>query len=204
MRPHAAGLRWLLLAALLALAGCSGMRIVDSDVTAYTAATAPALSVPVRYRFERLPSQQALPGPTAALEALAGPVLAEAGLQRDDTAPTHALQLELRSFRDPQSPWDDPRYVAGVARPYAIIGRYGMTMHHYALDLRFDAPYYRREIALVLRRLSDGAVVFETRARHDSGWPDDEAVLPAMLRAALQGFPNPPVGTRRVVIEIPR
>jgi hypothetical protein len=28
--------------------------------------------------------------------------------------------------------------------------------------------------------------------------------LPAMLAAALQGFPVPPAGTRRVNIEIPR
>ena len=60
------------------------------------------------------------------------------------------------------------------------------------------------EASLVIRRLIDNQVVFETRAKHDGRWSDDEAVLPAMFQAALQGFPNPPRGLRRVTIEIPR
>lgn len=194
----------LLLVLVLGLAGCSGMRIVDSDVTAFATSTPPAVVLPAPYRFERLPSQQANAAGTAALEALAEPELARAGLRRDDAAPLYALQLDLRVIRDPQAPWDDPRYIAGVAVPYPITMRYGVMMRHYALDLRFDMPYYRRELGLVLRRLSDGVVVFESRARHDGRWHDDGAVLPAMLQAALQGFPTPPPGTRRVVIEIPR
>jgi len=195
----------LLLVLVLALTGCSGMRIVDSDVTAFATTTRPPpLTVPASYRFERLPSQQALPGPTAAFEALAEPALAQAGLRRDDAGALYAVQLDLRTFRDPQAPWDDPRYLAGVARPYPFIGRFGILQRHYALDLRFDMPYYRRELTIVVRRLSDSVVMFESRARHDGYWSDDEAVLPAIVRAALQGFPMPPPGPRRVVIEIPR
>lgn len=194
----------LLVALALGLAGCSGMRIVDSDVTAFATGTGPAVTLPAPYRFERLPSQQAQAAATAAFEALAEPELERAGLRRDDASPLYALQLELRVIRDPQAPWDDPRYMAGVAVPYPITMRYGVMMRHYALDLRFDMPYYRRELAIVMRRLSDGVVVFESRARHDGRWHDDEAVLPAMLQAALQGFPTPPPGLRRVVVEIPR
>ncbi len=194
----------LLLLLVLGLAGCSGMRIVDSDVTAFATGTGPAITLPAPYRFERLPSQQAQAAAAAALEGLAEPELASASLRRDDAAALYAVQLDLRTFRDPQAPWDDPRYVAGVARPYPFVGRYGILMRHYSLDLRFDSPYYRRELAILVRRLSDGVVVFESRARHDGYWSDDEAVLPAMLRAALQGFPTPAPGPRRVVIEIPR
>jgi len=46
--------------------------------------------------------------------------------------------------------------------------------------------------------------VFESRASHDGPWSDSQAVVPAMLDAALQGFPNPPSGTRQVGVEIPR
>jgi len=46
--------------------------------------------------------------------------------------------------------------------------------------------------------------VFETRATHDGPWADSAQILPAMLAAALQGFPHPPAGVRRVDIEIPR
>ena len=51
-------LRRMALPVILALlAGCSGMRIVDSDVQAYT--TRQGVTAPMTYRFERTPSQQA-------------------------------------------------------------------------------------------------------------------------------------------------
>jgi Domain of unknown function (DUF4136) len=186
------------------LAGCSGMRIVDSDVNAFSTSAAATVTLPAPYRFERLPSQQARAAHSDALEALAQPVLEQAGLRRDDAAARYAVELDLRTFRDPQAPWDDPRYVGGYAVPYPYWGRYGLIMSHPPLSLQFEYPYYRRELGVVVRRLSDAQVVFESRARHDGRWSDDEAVLPAMLQAAMQGFPNAPAGLRRVVIEIPR
>lgn len=192
----------LSLVLMLLLAGCSGMRIVDSDVTAFST-VAPG-TVPLRYRFERLPSQQAQAAQRAALEALAQPVLAQAGLQRDDAAPAYSVQVELRTFRDPQAPWDDPRYVGGFVVAHPVPGRYGMSMYYPSLTLDFDYPYFRRDLSVLVRRLSDAQVVFESRARHDGRWTDEDAVLAAMLQAALQGFPTPPAGVRRVVVEIPR
>jgi len=55
----------------------------------------------------------------------------------------------------------------------------------------------------VLRELGSHRVVYETRARNDGPYSADSAVLPVMFQAALQGFPNPPQGERRVDIEIP-
>lgn len=193
-----------LLSVSLLVAGCSGMRIVDSDVTAFSSPTKPAVAMPAWYRFERLPSQQTSPAPSAALEALAQPEFDKVGLRRDDAAPVYTMQLDLRMFRDPQAPWDDPRYIGGYALPHPTMGRHGVWMRYPSLNIQFDSPYYRRELTVLVRRLSDGQVVFESRAKHDGRWPDDEAVLPAMLRAAIQGFPTPPAGLRRVVIEIPR
>jgi Domain of unknown function (DUF4136) len=66
----------------------------------------------------------------------------------------------------------------------------------------YPQPYFIREVSLVLRDLAKNQVVYETRARHEGRWADSAAVLPAMLDAALQGFPTPPAGTRRVVVEI--
>ena len=189
---------------IVLLGGCSGMRIVDSDVSAFSTPLTPATALPLRYRFERLPSQQAHAEQSAALEALVQPALERAGLQRDDTSPQYTVQLDLRMFRDPQAPWDDPRYVGGYAVPHLAWGRYGLLMRHPSLNMEFEFPYYRREIAIVVRRLPDAQVVFESRARHDGRWSDDDAVLPAMVQAALQGFPVAPAGLRRVVIEIPR
>ena len=70
--------------------------------------------------------------------------------------------------------------------------------------MMYEPPLYLREVSLVLRDSRSHAVLYETRATHDGIWADARAVLPAMLAAALQGFPVPPSGTRRVNIEIPR
>lgn len=195
----------LLLAGAALLAGCSSMRIVDSDVTSFAAAGVPAVTVPASYRFERLPSQQADAQRQQALENLITPTLAQAGLQRNDAAPQYTLQVEVRVFRDPQAPWDDPRYIRGTIRPAPFPTPYGYWMHYPSLNWwQADFPYYRRELHLVLRRIADGQVAFESRAQHDGRWADDVAVLPAMVQAALQGFPAVQPGPRRVVIEIPR
>ena len=186
------------------LAACSGMRLVDSEVNSFAPPTALVIAQAATYRFERLPSQQAQAQQSAALEAIAQTALERAGMRRDDAAAQYSVQLGLRMFRDPQAPWDDPRYIQGIAVPALVPTRYGLLMRHPSLNLQFDFPYYRREVTLVIRRTADAQVVFETRAQHDGRWPDDEGVLPAMFQAALQGFPNPPAGMHRVVVEIPR
>ena len=192
------------LMASLLLTACSGMRIVDTDVSNFPGPAAQAIPQAATYRFERLPSQQTQAQQSAALEALAQTALERVGLRRDDANAQYSVQLGLRMFRDPQAPWDDPRYVRGIAVPALVNTQYGMLMRHPSLSLQFDFPYYRREVSIVVRRMADAQVVFETRAQHDGRWSDDAAVLPAMFQAALQGFPNPVAGTRRVVIEIPR
>ena len=68
----------------------------------------------------------------------------------------------------------------------------------------YESPIYLREVSLVVRDARSHAVLYETWAAHDGIWADARAVVPAMLAAALQGFPVPPAGTRRVNIEIPR
>lgn len=193
-----------ILALAVLLGGCSSVRLVDSDVTAFAAPAASSVVVPVTYRFERLPSQQAQGQARSALEALAEPELARVGLQRNDSAPQTSVQLDVRTYRDPQPPWDDARYTTGYIAPYPVATRFGTVWRYPSLTMRFDVPYYRREVHIVVRRLADNQVVFESRANHDGPWPDDEAVLPAMFRAALQGFPDPPPGLRRVVVEIAR
>lgn len=197
---------WRILAgvtALVALAGCSGMRIVDSDVSAFAAAASQRVAVPASYRYERLPSQQQVPQRDA-LEALVDAELAKVGMQRSDSAAQFSVQVDVRIFRDPQAPWDDPRYVGGYAVGVPVMTRYGPMVRYPSLSLQFDFPYYRREVSLIVRRLSDGQVAYESRAKHDGRWPDDAAVLPAMFQAALKDFPNPPQGLRHIAVEIPR
>ena len=193
-----------LLALAVLLTGCSTVRLVDSDVIAFPTAVVQNVPVPSTYRFERLPSQAAQGQSRGELEALAQPELAKVGLQRDDTAPQYSVQLDVRLLRDPRAPWDDPPYIGGIFAPYPVFTRYGTVWRSPPLVMQFDFPYYRREVHVVVRRLADAQVVFESRANHDGRWPDDSKVLPAMFEAALQGFPNPPQGPRHIAIEIQR
>jgi len=191
-----------LLVLLLALSACSGMRIVDTDVNAFSSAQ--SITVPARFRFERLPSQQANADRHARFERLVQEGLEQVGLMRSDAAATYSVSFEVRTAQDPRAPWEDPREDFGYFRPFIGIhvGRGVFVQQTFGLPV--NSPYYRREVHLLVRRLSDAAVVFETRARHDGRWSDDEPVLRAMVEAALRGFPNPPQGMRRVDIEIPR
>lgn len=194
-------LSWLLALALV-LAGCSGMRVVDSNVNAFSSAQ--GVTVPASYRFERLPSQQARDGRRQWLEMVVQKELDKVGMGLDLSAPRYSVTVDVRMARDPRAPWDDPLRWGGFHGPVVVMTPRGAVFHYPSFGLEFSSPYYRREVSLLMRRLSDGVLVYETRASHDGRWSDDEAVLPAMFEAALRDFPNPPAGTRRVDIEIAR
>ncbi len=195
--------RWIALGWLvLALTGCSGMRIIDSDVQAYT--TAQPISLPATYRFELLPSQQALPAQRFGLQDMVQAELAKVGMQRDDVAAPYSVRFDLRVQQDARSPWSDFGYGGGFFSAYPVATRNGVVYRYRAPMFVMEMPWYRREVSLLIRRLSDGVLVFESNARSDGYWADDDAVLPAMFEAALRDFPNPPPGLRRVNIEIPR
>ncbi len=191
-----------LIAMLALLAGCSGMRIVDSDVRAFAANQ--GVAVPANYRFERMPSQQAQGAQQDRLEAIVQAELTKVDMQRNDAIARYSVSFDLRLARDPRAPWDDPPLWGGLHHAAVVVTPNGTIVHYPLLVLQFDTPYYRREVHLLVRRLSDGILVFESRANHDGRWSDDEAVLPAMFEAALRGFPHPPQGVRRIGIEIPR
>jgi len=189
------------------LTGCSSVRLVDADVRSYM--KPPLLSVGASYRFERLPSQQAqadAAGQTQ-LEAMVQPVLAKAGLQRDDASAHYSVQVLAGIKVDPYAPWDRPfiGWGPGFNRGW---GRYSGNLHHpftswYGLGMS-ELPYYWYQVSLLIRNLSTAQVVYETHAAYDGRWADSEAILPTLFEAALQGFPNPPPGSRHVNIEIPR
>jgi hypothetical protein len=174
----------------LCLSGCSGTRLVDSQVESFS--TLKTLPTPATYRFERLPSQQASPQAQAAqsaLEAMAQNAMAKAGLQAAGTAAAYTAAVSARTERDD--------YGAGVYGHRLNDGIFAMPL------MDFPRPYYKRELSLVLRDAKSNAVVYETRARNEGRWSDSAAIFPAMLDAALQGFPQPPAGPRRVDVQIP-
>ena len=192
-------MRWItlpLLCAALWLTGCASTRLVDSDVQSFSQlAGAPARAT---YSFERLPSQQAQGAQQSAVEEQARLALAKVGLRQDSAAPFYRVQAHARTdlLAYPDY-WDGPGWGWG--------GWGGGRGFYGGLSMRFPPPtLYRREVGLILREAASGNVVYETRAVHEGVWTDNPAVFAAMFDAALNGFPTPPTGPRRIVLEIPR
>lgn len=193
-----AGWRWLgLVLAVLALSGCANGYLLENNVQAFS--SLPAVPANPSYRFERLPSQLNLPA-QAQLEQLADPALFRAGLKRDDAAPQYSVLVTARVQRT-LSPWADPWEWGGWG------GGWGPGWGHgwgggFGHFPRMEQPWFQREVAVVVRELASGKVVFETRAASDGPWLDNPTVLSAMFDAALQGFPNAPTGLRRVNVQV--
>ncbi|MGV3569053.1 MAG: DUF4136 domain-containing protein [Ramlibacter sp.] len=191
-------LRFLsMLLAAVALSGCATGYLLDNQVQSFSHLT--ALPSPATYRFERTPSQQADPT-QAALEALADPALHRAGLRRDDAAPRYSVQVSARTSRM-LSPYADPWDAWGGGWGMGFGGRgvgigFGMPFG------RMESPWFHREVRVLVRELATNQVVYETGATNSGPWLDNRTVIPAMFDAALQGFPTPPSGPRRVDIQV--
>lgn len=197
----------VLMASLL-LSACGGMRLVESDVRSF--ANPPFIPTGASYRFERLPSQQTDAQQQARLETMAQTALGKVGLKRHEAAASYSVQVSVGTKVDPFSPWERPSMGSGAGWNFGFgvqtgnvmiasrSGLFGMT------GFGMESPYYWRQVSLIVRSVGNNQVVYETHAANDGRWADSEAVLPAMFDAALQGFPNPPQGVRRINVEIPR
>ncbi|NVO04642.1 MAG: DUF4136 domain-containing protein [Rhodoferax sp.] len=194
----------LVLAAVLALGGCAGARLIDSDVQSFVGAAAPAR--PASYRFERLPSQGDA-AEQSRLEDLAAVALAKVELTPAPlvsgaiagtaaAAPTarYAVQLSVQVL-PMVSPYDGAFYggIWGHRRPWSGFG-FGLAM---------EPTWYRHAVRIVLRDSSSGQVAYETSASFDGPWADSANLLPVLLDAALRDYPNPPAGPHKVVTELP-
>ena len=190
----------IFLIATMLLTACSGMRVVDSDVTAFSAWTAAPPAPGTRYRFERLPSQTTATQQDR-IEALATTSLAKVGMALSPADARYSVQVLLVTEIAQRYP--DSGF--GLGGPGVSIGggSFGTSIG-LSFPIGFANPDYRRTVSVLMRELSSQKVVFETRALHSGSGGDAFAVLPAMLDSALLGFPQPPAGTRRINVEIPR
>lgn len=177
------------------LSGCATGYLLDNQVQSFSQLQ--SLPAQPSYRFERTLSQQADPAQQA-LEALADPALYRAGLRRDDANPRYSVQVSARTMQT-LSPYADPwdRFGWGLG-----FGGRGFGIGFGGGFPRGDSPWFHREVSIVVRELGTNRVVYETHATNDGPWMDNRSVLPAMFDAALQGFPNPPPGPRRVDIHV--
>lgn len=189
------------------LSGCATSWVVDSDVKSFSSLGTAPLST--TYRFERLPSQQADAARQESLEAMAAAALEKVGLRRDDARPAYSAQIGVRVTAG-LSPWADPWLFDGPWG-YGGYGYHGYARRWYGGGWYGGPgfmppaanPWYEREVSIVLRDIGSNRVVYETRARNDGPYNVSSTILPVMFDAALQGFPNPPQGERRVNIELP-
>ncbi len=204
--------RWFSMAlaamALTFLTGCASMRLIDSDVVSVTAVP-PGMSLQgAKYRFERLPSQ--VHNPEAGLaEQQAQAAMTAVGLVRDDAAASLSVMVGFSGTQHLTDPWGRPLGPGWM--PYGSIaigsGFGGGLGSHIGLGMgmRFPPPtQYRREVSVIMRDLKSGQVVYETRASHTGPWSDSVPIFTTLFQAAMANFPNPPIGPRRVNIELPR
>ncbi len=210
---------FLAVACGLLLSACSGLRLVDNDVASFAQwpnSTPPAPGS--SYRFERLPSQQSgLPQGGISgmelsqdqLEAIANSALSKVGLRNSPSAAAFNVQVSASTRYAPRYNNNGSAFGGGFGgfggSGISVGGGTAGSFIGFSFPMGMTgSPLYLREVSIVMRDASNNAVVYESKATHSGIWRDAQAVLPAMFEAALQGFPTPPAGARRINIEIPR
>ena len=193
-------------AVLFLVLGCASVQVVESDVNAFYRWTAAPPAPGTPYRFERLPSQQVVGAQQDTVEGLARTALSRVGMELDPAAARFSVQVVVSTQVIERVPYGGIGYDGfGFAAPGVFLGggNRGASMG-LSLPMRFSEPYYRRELTLLMRDLGTSQVVFETRSLSDGVQNETLPVLSALLDAALNGFPQPLAGARRISVPIPR
>ena len=189
---------WLLAAALLG--GCATVRTLSTEVSSF--GEWPADRAAGTYVFGRLPSQQAQPETSQILESAARGALEKAGFKPVEAGkePSVLVQVGARDARQMVSPWDDQLWWRGGFGYW----RYGPWMSpRWGLNMRYDAPRYEQQVAVLVRDRASGKPLYETRAAVESNLRADDAVFGALFEAALMDFPHQGMNPRQVVVQIP-
>jgi hypothetical protein len=169
--------------------------MIDSDVQSFVGSEGAVTGV--GYRFERLPSQQAQAAQQDTLERMAAHALAEVGLHQDEAAPRYSVQVALGVQAIAPPPQPRSRADRLFWRPD------GPVFYPPVPPLLPEPPWFNHRVHIVLRTADGAKAVFESSASFDGPWSDSANIVPVMLRAALRGYPTPPAGLRKVVIELP-
>jgi hypothetical protein len=198
-RPHLAR-RFVRSVALIAglisasawLGGCALSRVIDSEVQSFAGASVPVSGA--EFRFERLPSQEQNASQQEALEAMAQEALERVGLKRKDGDGRYLalVGFSVDGIRNPYYRPQSPRFV---------MGNNGVLMEAWPRLPEVEVPWFRHRLQLTLRDTHSGQVAYETSAVFDGPWRDTLNLLPPMLEAALQDYPN--TSKRVIRVELP-
>ena len=182
-----------LLMVLLTVGCASGPRVVDNEVQSFVGSIpAPAGAT---CRIERLPSQQVDSKERTQLEALTTEALQRVGLKPDAAQAQLSVQVEVQV----------QQYVRTPPVPFRL-GRVVMapdgTLWQPVAPFMLESTWTRHRVDLILRDTATGQVALETQATFDGPWTDTLRLLPAILDGALQGYPKPPGGVRKVLVPL--
>ena len=196
-----------LTSATLLLSGCASLNKLNNEVSTFGAW--PAQRQPATYVFERLPSQAAHPEHPQQLEDAARGALEAAGFRPATDAAQAEYLVQLAARVSSTDPWftNDPFPWRGSLRFNAGWGysRWGRSPWGLGLGYGLDSgSSFEREVAVLIRDRKTGTLLFEARASNNGTSTGIEALLPAMFRAAMQGFPAAGPNPRNVTVQISR
>ena len=194
-----------LASATLLLTGCASFNKLDNEVSSF--GTWPAQRRASGYVFERLPSQAAHPEHPQQLEDAARGALEAAGFRPAADAAQAEYLVQLAARVSPTDPWftDDTFPWRGHLRLGAGWGysRWGRSPWGLGLGYGMESsPRFEREVAVLIRDRRTGALLYEARASNNGASTGIAALLPAMFRAALQGFPAAGPNPRNVTVNL--
>jgi len=201
-------------AGMLLLTACTNVRIIESQVQSTPQWTGSAPSKAF-YRWDRLPADVNNPQAGWA-EVQLESALAPLGWTRNDLEAQYTVWVGVRTAEFIADPWGRPVRSPWVNHLHISVGS-GYRAHGMGVGLGmrtglppfgragFPPPSgYAQEVSIIVRDLNTSNVVYQTKATHEGPWADHANILPSMMAAALQGFPNPQVRNRRVDTPISR
>ena len=156
-------------AATVLLSGCATSYVVDNQVQTFS-----------ELRTVPQPALASAGSAAARYSVLIG---------SDVVSTTQLVDPWVYSRFGPWGPYYGRRWAGGA-------GFYGWGPYWSYRNDMWDRSYVQRQVSVVIRDLSNQQVVYETRAVHESRWPNDPDLLAPMFDAALSSFPQPPAQRR--------
>jgi len=196
-----------LTAITLLATGCASFNQLNNEVSTFGAW--PAQRAPATYVFERLPSQAGHPERQQQLEDAARGAVEAAGFKPAADPAQADVTMQLAAHVSLNDPWyyNDPfpwrgslRFGAGWG--HSRWGRSGWGTGFgfgYGVD---SLTAFEREVAVLIRDRKTGELLYEARASNNGSSTGINALLPAMFRAAMQGFPATGPNPRNVVVQV--
>ena len=190
----------------LLLNGCASFNNLNNEVSTFGAW--PAQRKASTYVFERLPSQELHPERQKQLEDAARGAVEAAGFTQAANPASAEYVLQLAARVSSTDPWyyNDPFAWRGSFRYGGWPGpRWGRSSYGLGLGLGYglDSPAtFEREVAVLIRERKTGELLYEARASNNSYSTGIDYLLPAMFRAALQGFPTAGPNPRSVTVQV--